>query len=102
MANYWSFNFFSKLMQVANCVWFCQNPFCCEVHEGCLFHDKNVSDKADHNLQLKDQSRTLQSPFFPILHDNRNAFSFNVIFSSSTYRAGSSVYAGSVYEISYL
>ena len=28
-----SFNFLSKLTQAANCVRFCLNPFCCEVHE---------------------------------------------------------------------
>ena len=27
-------------MQAANCVWLCLNPFCREVHEGCLPHDK--------------------------------------------------------------
>ena len=48
----WPFNFLSKLMRAANCVRFCQNHFCREVHEGCLRHDKNDSDKAVHNLQL--------------------------------------------------
>ena len=36
-----------KLMRAANCVRFCLNPFCREVHEGCLPHDKTV-----HNLNL--------------------------------------------------
>ena len=44
----WSF----KLMQAASCVQFGLNPFCCEVHEGCLPHDLNDSDKTVHNLQL--------------------------------------------------
>ena len=35
-------------MRAANCVWFCLNPFCCEVHEGCLLHD-NTS----HQLGLE-------------------------------------------------
>ena len=56
-----------KIMQAANCVWFCLNPFCHEVHEGCLPHDKNNSDKTVHNLQLTStwiRSRALHSPFF--------------------------------------
>ena len=48
----WSINFLSKLMQAANCVRFNQNPFCPEVHEGCLLQDKNDSDESVHNLQL--------------------------------------------------
>ena len=28
------------------------NHFCHELHEGCLPHDKNDSDKTVHNLQL--------------------------------------------------
>ena len=48
----WSFNFVSKLIRAANCVRFCLNPFCREVHEGCLPHDKKDSDKTVHNLQL--------------------------------------------------
>ena len=46
----WSFNFFSKLIQASNCVRFCLNPSCLEVHEGWLHHDKNDSDKTVHNL----------------------------------------------------
>ena len=40
------------LMQAANCVHFCLNPFCREVHEvheGCLTHDNNDSGKSIHN-----------------------------------------------------
>ena len=48
----WSFNSLSKLMQAANCVRFSQNPICPGVHEGCLPHGKNDSDKDIHNLQL--------------------------------------------------
>ena len=48
----WSFNFLSKLMQAANCVRFCLNLFCREVHKGCLPHNKNDSDKTVHNLLL--------------------------------------------------
>ena len=41
-------------MLIANCILFCQIPFCHEEYEGCLGlpHDENDSDKADHNLQL--------------------------------------------------
>ena len=41
-----------KLMPAVNCVQFCLNPFCHEVHEGCLPHGKNDSDKTILNLQL--------------------------------------------------
>ena len=51
-ARLWSFNFLSKLVQAANCARFCLNPFSCEVHEGCLSHDKNDLDKTVHKLQL--------------------------------------------------
>ena len=37
----WSFNFLSKIMQAANCMWFYQNPFCHELHKGCLPQNKN-------------------------------------------------------------
>ena len=40
----WSFNFISKLMRAANFERFCPNPFCREVHEGCLPDNKNDSD----------------------------------------------------------
>ena len=42
----------SKLIQAAYCVQFCLNPFCVEVNEGFLRHNKNTSDKTIHNLQL--------------------------------------------------
>ena len=37
---------------ISNCVRFCQNPFCREVHEGCLPHDKKDSDEVVHNFEL--------------------------------------------------
>ena len=40
IAPLWSFNFLSKLMRAAKCVWFSLNPFCDEVHEGCLSQEK--------------------------------------------------------------
>ena len=46
--------------------------------------------------KLKDQSGALHSPFFTILHNKRNIFSFLAIFSDFIYRTG-----GSVYEVSY-
>ena len=41
------FNFLSKLMLAAKCVW-----FVCEVNESCLLHNKYNLDKTVHNLQL--------------------------------------------------
>ena len=38
----WSFNFVSKGRPAANCVRFCLNPFCREVYEGCLLHNKTI------------------------------------------------------------
>ena len=43
---------FDLILADANCVRFWQNTFCCEVHEACLPHDKEDSDKTVHNLQL--------------------------------------------------
>ena len=34
MLQLWSFNFLYKMMQAANCVQFCLNPFCCKLYEG--------------------------------------------------------------------
>ena len=34
-----SASLWSKLMRAANCVRFCLNSLCLEVHEGCLPHD---------------------------------------------------------------
>ena len=45
------FFYLSKLMQAANCVLFCQNPFCDEVQEGGLPNNKNDKDKAVHHMQ---------------------------------------------------
>ena len=35
----------SKLIRAAYCEGFCLNPFCVEVNEGFLRHNKNASDK---------------------------------------------------------
>ena len=43
----WSFNFLSMLKGAANCVRFCLNPFCHEVHKSCLPHDKKDSNKTN-------------------------------------------------------
>ena len=39
-----------ELMQVANCVCFCLDPFCGEVNEGCLPHNKTDMIEAVHIL----------------------------------------------------
>ena len=40
-------------MQAANCVLCLSESFLChEVHEGCLPHNKNDSDKTVNNMQL--------------------------------------------------
>ena len=62
----WSFNFLPKLMGAANCVRFCLNPFCPEVHEGCLHQLGLEVERAEHYILL----------FFSILYDIRNIFSF--------------------------
>ena len=56
------FNVLSKLKQAANCVRFCLNPFCCEVHEGCLLTTKTIEIKpyticSSHQLGLEVESR---------------------------------------------
>ena len=43
-------------MGAVNCLRFCLNPFCREVKEGCLPHDKNDSDKTIHNLRERSGS----------------------------------------------
>ena len=55
-------------LQFINCVWFCQ------VHEGCLPHDKNDSEKALHNLQLTSawiRSWKTRAEHYILLHDKR-------------------------------
>ena len=60
-------------MRAANCVGFCLNPFCGEVHctKGCLPHDKNDSDKTVHDLQHQlglDVERPEQSTTFSFFY----------------------------------
>ena len=58
------------LPQSANCVLYL-NRFWREVQSLHLSHDKKDSGKTVHNLQLKDQSGALHSPFHTIKALNR-------------------------------
>ena len=77
-------------MPATNFVRFCQNPLCIEVHVGCLPHNKNVSDKTVHHLQLtsawirslKTRAKHYILLFFAILHDKRNISSFMLFFQA--------------------
>ena len=40
-------------MQAPNCVLFCLHPFCREVNESCLPHNKNDSDSGSKGIQTK-------------------------------------------------
>ena len=88
-------------MRAANCVQFCQNPFWCEVHEGCLPHDKYDSDKAIHNSQLTSawirswKSRAEHCILLFLLY-KRNISSFLWLFQAPYIEPD-----GSVYEVSY-
>ena len=86
-----SFDFSSTLMGAANQVRICQNPFCCEVH---YLTTKMIQIKpyiicSSHQLGL--EVRYYVVPFFAILQDKRNIFSFMRLFQASS----------SVYEVSY-
>ena len=89
-------------MRAANYVQFCLNPFCREVHEGCLPHDNNNSDKTVHNLQLglevERPERSTTFSFFSLFYTIKEIFLvFRRFFSTSLYRA-----SRSIYEVSYL
>ena len=78
-------------MGAVNCVQVFLNPFCREVHEGCLPDTKTIEIEpyticSSHQLGLEverpEQStafsifRSFTFPFFAILHDKRNIIIF--------------------------
>ena len=75
-----SFNFSSKLMRAANYVRICQNPFCGEVHylKTKMIQIKPYIICSSHQLGL--EVRYYVVPFFAILQDKRNIFSFYATF----------------------
>ena len=57
-------------MRAANCVQFCVNPFCREVHEGCLPDNKNDSDNMYTICSLYQLVLEIERP------EQRTTFSF--------------------------
>ena len=74
---------------------FSQNPLCGDVVMTKTIQIEAYKICSSHQLGLeveRPDCGALYSPFFDILHINRNIFSFYANFSGSIYRAGGSVY----------
>ena len=77
-------------MQVANCVWFYMNHFCCDVNN---LHLPHIRQKTRFAARIsldkkKDQRGALHSPFFAILYHKSTewkTYSFYVIFFQPPY-----------------